>query len=380
MLIIIGSGLAGYMLAKEWRKLDSATPLTIITADDGAFYSKPLLSTALTQQKTPAQLVITDAQTLAQELNANIICQTSVTDIDPMGHTVTLNRQQLTYSRLVIACGAEVIVPPLTGDAIKAVQNVNNLSDYRHFREWLADKKHLAILGAGLVGCEFANDLVNAGYQVTVIAPDAYPLASVLPEPVGLVLQTFLAKQGVDWRLGALATAIHYRDRQIAVTLANNQEILADGVFSAVGLRPRIDLAKRAGIKTERGIVVNRWQRTNDPSIFALGDCAQVDGLVQMYVAPLLQSARALAKVLAGGNDPVHFPAMPIVVKTPALPLVFSSPPAGILGKWHIEGEDHHLRALFHDHDGQLRGFVLAGDKIRDKMPLAKQLPLVFTE
>lgn len=378
MLVIIGSGLAGYMLAKEWRKLDTQMPLVIITADDGAFYSKPLLSTALTQQKTPDQLRVSSAETMAQELNAKMYCQSVVTAIDPNRNTITFNQQILEFSQLVLACGAETITPLLTGDAAHELQTVNNLSDYRQFRQWLIGKKHLAILGAGLVGCEFANDLVNAGYAVTLIAPDAYPLMTALPEVVGRLLQDSLAKQSVNWRLGRSATAINYRDQHYGITLDNHQEILVDGVFSAVGLRPQIRLAQNTGIKVNRGIVVNRWQQTNFENIFALGDCAEVDGLVQMYVAPLLQSARALAKILAGGRDPVHFPVMPIVLKTPALPLVFMPAPAQVMGEWHIEGDGQHLRALFHDENGQLRGFALAGDKIRDKITLAKQLPLVL--
>lgn len=378
-LIIIGSGLAGYMLAKEWRKLDAVTPLTIITADDGAFYSKPLLSTALTQQKTPEQLVITSANIMAQELNAEIMCYSVVENIDISQNLLTLHNQpSLRFHSLVLACGAQVIRPLLSGDAVSAVQSVNNLTDYRQFREFLSNKQHIAILGAGLVGCEFANDLVNAGYHVSVIAPDAYPFAAVFPPAVGKLLQAKLSERGVNWYLNQFPQAVKTQNQQYVVALADNQEILVDGVFSAVGLRPNIDLARRAGLRVNRGVVVNRRLQTSCPSIFALGDCAEVDGQVQLYVAPLLQSARALAKILAGGLEPVDYPVMPIVVKTPVLPLVYFPAPAGVLGDWHIEGEDHHLRALFYDQAGQLRGFVLVGDKIRDKMPLAKQLPLVF--
>jgi rubredoxin---NAD+ reductase len=376
-LIIIGSGLAGYMLAKEWRKLDAQTPLIIVTADDGGFYSKPLLSTALTQHKAPEQLLVSAAKAMAEELNARMITHTQVTAIDPVALTITLNGlESLKFAKLVLACGAAPVAPPLTGAAAQIFQTVNSLCDYRRFREWLGARKHIVILGAGLVGCEFANDLLNAGFAVTVIAPDRYPLEATLPAAVGNVLQKQLAAAGLAWRLGECAVNMEPHDGGVCITLSSGQEIFADGVLSAIGLRPRLELARNAGITVNRGIVVDRWHRTNFPEIFALGDCAEVDGLVQMYVAPLLQSARALAKILAGGHEPVHFPVMPVVLKTPALPLVFYSPPPQIAGEWRLEGEGAHLRALFHDESGQLRGFALAGDKIRDKMPLAKQLLL----
>lgn len=380
MLVIIGSGLAGYMLAKEWRKLDANTPLTIVTADDGAFYSKPLLSTALTQQKNPEQLIITNANTLSQELNAKIICYTEVKSIDAVNQTIFLNQELIKFSRLVLACGAEVIFPKINGNAAKEMLSVNSLTDYRLFRKKIAGKKKLAILGTGLVGCEFANDLVNAGFEVMSISPDPYPLASVLPQEVGLQLQQFLAAKGVQWRLNNLVSELNYQNEEFIFTLSDGQELKTAGVLSAIGLRPKTELAKKAGLIVNRGIVVNRFLQTNFSNIFALGDCAEVNGLVQMYVAPLLQCARALARTLAGSGEPVHYPAMPIVVKTPAFPLVFSPCPAGITGTWQITGEGHHLQALFYDVDSKLRGFVLAGDKVRDKISLAKQLPLVFKE
>lgn len=374
MLVIIGCGLGGYMLAKEWRKLDTNTPLAMITMDDGGFYSKPLLSTALTQQKTPEQLVITTAENMAQELNAKIYVDATVTAIDLKTNTITMGQQSLIFSQLVLACGAQVIAPKLTGDAVADLIAVNTLSDYRGFRQWLENKKQIVILGSGLVGCEFANDLANAGYAVTIVSPDPHPLAAWIPAPIAQVLQQALGQCGISWRLGHAAVAINHRDQKIAVSLADGQEILADGVLSAIGLRPRIDLAKNAGVAVDRGITVDRRLQTNSPHVFALGDCAQVDGLVQMYVAPLLQSARVLAKILAGGAETINFPVMPVVLKTPALPLVFVPPLSDIAGTWSIVGEGHHLQALFHDRGGRLHGFVLAGDKVRDKMPLAKQL------
>lgn len=374
MLVIIGCGLAGYMLAKEWRKLDQQTPLLMITTDDGAFYSKPLLSNAFTQQKIPDQLMVSSAANMAQELNAKISCYANVTAIDPHNNTLTVDHQSFHFSRLVLACGAEVVAPKLSGDAVKEIISVNTLSDYRYFRQWLENKKHIAILGSGLVGCEFANDLANAGYTVTIIAPDPHPLAAWIPPELGQSLQQALTQCGIHWQLGHSATAVNYRQGQIAVSLSNGQEILAEGVLSAIGLRPRIHLAKSAGIHVHRGIVVNRQLQTNFSHIFALGDCAEIEGEVRMFVAPLLQSARVLAKILVDQKESVDFPVMPIVLKTPALPLVFVPVQNGVKGQWQIEGEGHHLRALFYDQKNDLRGFVLSGDKVRDRMSLAKQL------
>jgi len=321
--IIIGSGLGGYMLAKEWRKLDATTPLQIITADAGDFYSKPLLSTALTKGKTAQALAVNNAAAMAEQLNAKIHTFCRVTSIDAEKQTLSFIDQNnqtntLEFSRLVLATGANKIKTSLAGDAVDEIMSVNNLGHYAKFRDWLDNKKRIAILGAGLVGCEFTNDLINAGYQVDIIAPEQYPLASLVPESIGKNLITALTAKGVNWHLEKLATAIDKSNDGYNITLSDGNQVTADGVFSAIGLRPNVALAQLSNLKTQRGIVVDRYLRTSHKNIYALGDCAEVAGLVRQYVAPLLQCVRALAKILAGGSEPVCYPCMPVVIKSTA--------------------------------------------------------------
>lgn len=372
-LVIIGSGLAAIMLAKEWRKHDHSTPLLLLTADTGDYYSKPQLSTALAQQKTAETLVINDAASLAQQLQAEVKTNTCVTAIDPAKHTVHYNDTTVVYQQLVLAVGAEKITPAFDHDA--QVMSVNNLSDYRRFRQWLANKKQLAIVGAGLVGCEFANDLVNSGYQVTVLAMEQQPLAGLLPAPMAEHFTQALAAAGVNWCLGTTVERLSKQSNGYHLALANGHSVQADGVFAAIGLRPNLTLAKAAGLRVNHGIAVDRYCRTSAADIYALGDCAEVSGLVRQYVAPLLQAARALAKTLAGQPQPVHYPAMPVVVKTPAFPLVCQPVAAGKSGTWHYDGSGSNRRALCYAEDNSLLGFVLAGNTVREKMSLCKQLP-----
>ena len=373
-VVIIGSGLAGYMLAKEFRKLDTSTPLTIITASDGRFYSKPLLSTALTQGKTADALSPFDADAMSTQLNAEIRTDALVQSIDPDAQCIKVNDQAVSYSRLVLACGSRTIDAPLKGNAVSDIQSVNDLEAYGRFREWLHPKKRIALLGSGLVGCEFANDLRNGGYEVSIIAPDAYPLARLVPEAIGQVLQAALEKKGVTWHLGSLVTAVdHVSDSRYQVTLDDHAQLMADGVFSAIGLRAVSELAEQAGIQVNRGIVVDRELRTSREHIFALGDCAEVAGEVKQYVAPLLQCARTLAQVLAGNSQSVHYPTLPIVIKTPACPVVASPPPASVEGSWRYEGEGSNISALYYDAEDRLRGFALVGDKVKEKMQWVKE-------
>ena len=169
-VVIIGSGLAGYAVARELRKLNTEIPVIMLSADHGGFYSKPMLSNALATGKTPASILTSDAALMSSQLKITIRPFTRVNTIDQSGNSILLeNGENLSYSHLVLALGADPIRLLLSGGVVEEVLSVNDLDDYRRFREALKDKKEIAILGAGLIGCEFANDLAISGYQVHVI-------------------------------------------------------------------------------------------------------------------------------------------------------------------------------------------------------------------
>lgn len=373
-LIIIGSGLAGFTLAREWRKLDSTTPLRIFTTDDGGFYSKPMLSNAIASGKSAAQLATKTAMQMAQELNAEISTHTEISAIYPARHSITANGQEIAYSRLVLAQGAEPFRVPLQGDGADAVFSVNDLDDYTRFRAALENKKRVTILGAGLIGCEFANDLLAGGFSVDVIDPGAQPLAALLPAEIGLKLQGSLGQQGVNWRFGFKAEAVTRTGKALRLTLSDGSSLDADVVLSAIGLRPRTALAAAAGITINRGVVVDNQLKTSAPDIYAIGDCAEVQGRVLPYVMPLMQQARTLAKVLAGSEALLNYPVMPVVIKTPACPITVCPPPPGMEGEWKVESSPLGMRALFLGRTGKLHGFALTEQATAEKNTLAQQM------
>ena len=377
-VVIVGSGLAAYTLAKEWRKLAADSPLRIITADDGAFYSKPMLSNALAKGKTAETLATASAAQMAEQLNAVITPHTSVMAIDTTARAVLTAGETIPYDNLVLCTGAQQISPPLEGDGAHAVLSVNGLGDYAVFRNALATANRVAILGPGLIGCEFANDLVAAGKQVMVIGPDAAPLGRLMPAAAGLSLQLALEKAGVEWRLGVTAVRVQRRPAGFVITLADGAVVEADCVLSAIGLRPNLTLAKQAGLSTARGIVVDRQLQTSAAGVYALGDCAEIDELVMPFVMPIMHGARALAQTLAGRPAAVSYPAMPVVVKTPACPVVVSPPPRGAVGQWEITPMEGGVRALYRAADGRLLGMALTGHAAAERQQWSKDLPAVL--
>ncbi|MEI7841742.1 MAG: FAD-dependent oxidoreductase [Gallionellaceae bacterium] len=373
-IVIVGSGIAAYTVIRELRKINRDLPITLVSRDSGDSYSKPMLSNAFAQKKDISNLVQTSATGMAKQLDFNLLANTEVRAIDRERKQLDTASGVVEYEKLVLAVGADPIRIPLQGGAADAVLSVNNLTDYAVFREQLTNAKSVAIMGGGLIGCEFANDLATAGYAVTVIDPSAYPLASLMPEQAGKQLLAPLEKIGVTWHFGTSVQSMNKAGSGFTLTLANSTSLQADLVLSAVGLRPRIQLASNAGLAVNRGIVVDASLRTNDASIFALGDCAEIEGKVLPYILPIMNAARALAKVLNGEDAKVIFPAMPVVVKTPAHPVALSPVARDAVGIWQLLASGDGVKMGFFDQAQNMLGFALTGEFASERSEMAQKL------
>jgi len=388
-IVIIGAGLAGWTTVREFRKLDAATPVVLITADSGDFYAKPALSNAFAQKRTPAQLVTTPAAKMVETLQVTLMPYTRVTGIDTAAKTVRTDQGDAAWRSLVLATGAQPIQIPLQGDAANQVLSVNSLDDFAAFHARLTGAdgapvagRRVVIMGAGLIGCEFANDLAGAGCPVSVVDPAARPLAALLPEAASAQLRDALALLGVDWHFGTTVSAVQHDGPALRVTLADGRALEVDVVLSAIGLRADTALAQAAGLVCERGVVVDAQLRSSVPDVHALGDAAQyasglwseaplAGGRTLPYVMPIMNAARVLAARLAGQSASLAFPLMPVAIKTPALPLVVAPPAPACSGGWQAAepGEWHWLDAA-----AALRGFALAGAATARRVKVAAAL------
>lgn len=377
-VVIIGTGLAGYNLAREFRKLDSETPLLLMTADDGRSYSKPMLSTGFAKQKDADGLCMAEPGAMAEQLKAQICTHTRISGIDPGHKRLWVGEEAVEYRDLVLACGAQTVQVPIEGDAREWVFPINDLEDYARFRAAAAGKRRVLILGAGLIGCEFANDMALGGFECDVVAPCEHIMPTLLHPAAAAAVQAGLEALGVRFHLGPVLTRLHKAASGLEAHLSDGQVIACDLVVSAIGLRPRTELAAAAGLQTNRGVVVDRHLRTSHANIFALGDCAEVDGINLLYVMPLMTCARALAQTLAGNPTAVRYGPMPVTVKTPACPLVVSPVPMGLDGTWQVEGSGADLKVLCHGADGQLLGYALTGAAVMEKLALNRQLPALM--
>jgi len=375
-LVIVGTGLAGYNLAREFRKLDKSTPLVVVSRDHAGFYSKPMLSNALAGKKTAATLVMKAADKMREELDATLHAKVGLQSFDTAARRVVLsNGDTLAYRDLVLALGADPIRLPLQGDAPDDVMSVNDLDDYGRFADRLEGTDSVAILGGGLIGCEFANDLLHRGVKPTVVDLADRVLGRLLPPEASRWMQQRLEAAGVSFRLGASATRADRDSHGCTLSFADGSSLYADRVLSAIGLAPRIGLATDAGLKIARGIVTDRLLATSAPHVYAMGDCAEIAGLNLPFVMPLMHQARALAATLAGTPTPLHYPAMPVIVKTPACPTVVCPPLPGAEGAWTTEASEDACVARFQSPVGQLLGFALLGAATSQRQALVAQVP-----
>ena len=391
-IVVIGAGLAGWTTVREFRKLDTTTPVVLVTADSGDFYAKPSLSNAFAQKRLPEQLVSTPAAKMVETLNVTLMARTQVKALDAGSKTLELQGSEgastLVFSQLVLATGAQPIRAPMTGDAVDRVRVVNSLEDFAVFHAALqsadgddaAASKTIVLIGAGLIGCEFANDLLQAGHAVHVIDPSARPLAALLPEGASLELQKALGDLGAQWHFGTTVQAVNSAgSNAVQVTLSDGSTLQADAVLSAIGLRADTVLAAAAGLVCERGIVVDTYLQTSAPAIFALGDCAQYASAGQRtlpYVMPIMNAAKALAATLAGTPTALVFPLMPVSIKTPAWPIVVSAAHPALAGQWVAESEETSGVWRFMDGEGVQRGFVLTSKQTARRMELSKATTL----
>lgn len=378
-VVIVGAGMAGWALAERLREQDPRRTIRMITADSGDYYTKPRLSNAFGRETALDELVEEDGQRRAARLGIELMPFLRVLGIDRDRQRVITARGGIPYGQLVLATGARPRRIDFPGDA-PAPLSVNTLDDYGLLREALeapgkapADTP-VAIIGAGLVGCELADDLARGGFPVTLIECAEQPLAGLLPASVSEDLAAALANNGVAMRMGTNVTRLRKGAHDTALELLDGEPVQAAVVLSALGLEGQNDIARAAGLDCGLGIRVNARLTTSDAAIFALGDGCEFGGRLRPYVETLRDQAAALARILSG--DPTEYVPGPgtVQVKTASLPLNVCPPRDVARGAWVETGSSPSGRQLEFHADGVLAGFVVSGALARRAADLEARL------
>lgn len=343
-VVIVGAGIAGWSVAQALRALDGALPITVVTACGGDRYSKPQLSLATSRGETREQLVTERGVDAAQRLGVRLLAHTQATGLSPRFHQLRTTCGTLTYTQLVLAQGARCVLPDTLPPQL--CWRVNDLASWAGVRRALeGGPKRVAIIGAGLVGTELAEDFSRAGHAVTVLDVNERPLASFLPEYAARRLISNWAQLGIRFLPARTVTSITLAadgsPGERVISTQGNETLRADLVLSAVGLKTDARLAVGANLRFERGIVVDpHTLQTSEPDVYALGDCVSILGQPSRFIEPIGAQAEALAHALLGRVHPGYACNPPVLrVKTPSLPIVLHGAPHADL-KWEVVEED----------------------------------------
>ncbi|MDN7130935.1 FAD-dependent oxidoreductase [Halomonas sp. MC140] len=361
-ILIVGAGLAGWSIVEAVRELDTEVPITLVTACRGDRYHKPELSVALSRGQTPDQLVREKGVEAAQRLGVRLMADTFVVGGNAEQHQLRTTRGTLPYTQLILAQGARPALP----DSLPAdvCWRVNDLMGWSGLQSKLADgTQRVVLVGAGMVGCELAEDMAKAGHQVTLLSRSSYPLATLLPEAAGHRLLKSFEALGVAYR-GSVSvesvevTAIGER----RLHLNNGDIVIADHVVAATGLATDTRLARLAGLDFERGILVDaETLQTSKESIYALGDCASFGGIPCRFIEPLPAQAEAIARNILGHDiSPYRHKAPIIRLKTRNLPIELHGTPDRNIS-WQIDHDDNGILIMSQFRNGQRLAHLTVG-------------------
>ncbi|MGF1843716.1 NADH:flavorubredoxin reductase NorW [Vibrio clamense] len=374
-ITIIGSGFAAYQLVKSIRRQDNSASIRVITADDGHDYNKPDLSHVFSKQQQVSDVITLKSEAFAQQYHVELLTNHQVTSVDAEAQTVTSNEKTYSYSSLVFATGATPFVPPFAGSADNRIMTLNSLKEFERYQTGISTSKHMLLIGGGLIGVELALDLANSGKKVTLVEPNTTLMQNLLPEYVADKLTQALKRNQIVVHTEVTVTELNEREEIITAQLNDGSKVEADSVMVCAGLTPNVALAEKSGLAVNRGICVNTQLQTSQPNIYALGDCAELDGQVRAYLQPTLMSATALAKTLLGSPSAVNLPSMMIKVKTPSYPIQV----AGItdskqVTRWNMDIDATGIIAKAFDEKETLIGFVVTEQKVTQAFTLLRAL------
>ncbi|BBP43760.1 FAD-dependent oxidoreductase [Thiosulfativibrio zosterae] len=374
-VLIIGSGYAGWQTAEAIRKASPDSVITLLTADDGTVYPKPALSMALSQNRTPDDLPEATANEKANELGIGVKTRTKVMSINTQRKKVTTTTGSFSYAKLVLATGAKALSPKIAGDAAHEMMTVNDLNAYKKFYKLLLDKPKVTLIGGGLIATELAEDLRSFGVEVDMIVRGAHLMSQIMPEMISRNLAEKLKSRGVNLIFNSEVIEMNASEKGGYQLKTDQGEVLESGlVLAAIGLAPNIELAKKAKLKTNLGICINAYCQTSDPDVYAVGDCAETDGVVQAYLEPIRRQVKVLASHIAGDNSS-QFNIIPTLIKTktPSLAIMLSPPLKATHGQWEMNMQAGDNQRLFYTQGTEVTGFALSGDLVSTANALYKE-------
>jgi len=274
--VIVGSGVAGIAAIEAIRSIDAVGEVTLIGDDPYGFYSRPGLAYYLTGELHDKALFPRSAEDL-RKLNFRYV-RGKVSNISRAEHLLELNDQStVSYDRLLIAVGAQAMPLDVPGAELEGVLKLDHMSDAKLILKQARRGKTAVVVGGGITALELVEGLLSRGMKVHYLLRGDRYWSNVLDEQESRIVEHRLGEEGVTLHYHAEIMALNGLNGSVdGVRLQNGQTLKCNLVAYAIGIRPRLELAKKSDLAIDRGILVNEYLQTNDPHIYAAGDVAQV--------------------------------------------------------------------------------------------------------
>jgi NAD(P)H-nitrite reductase large subunit len=308
--LLVGSGIASLAAAEALRQRDRAAAITMVSEEAHNFYSRPGLAYLLRGDLPEKQLYVRSRQDL-RALGVRRIHARAQQLLCDRRLVVLADGHRLPYDRLLLATGALAVPPPFPGGDLAGVVKLDGLDDARRILKLAGKGRPAVVVGGGITALELAEGLAARGMQVHYFLRGKRYWADVLDETESHIVQKRLQQEGITLHMQTQVKQAHgNRGRLTAVETQAGKHFPCNVLAVAIGVRPRVDLARQAGLKIDRGIVVNQLLQTSQPNVFAAGDCAQVvdpqtgQATLDVLWSTALAQGRIAGANLAGAGQP----------------------------------------------------------------------------
>ena len=271
-IVIVGGGAAGFSAAQKLRQEQYQGSIVMLSNDDASPVDRPNLSKDYLAGKAPEDWIPLRSVSFYSKNGIDLRLNANVTGIDARSREVVLiDGSKVPYDRLLLATGAEPVRLTIPGNNLVHVRMLRSLADCRAVIELAKTARRAVVMGASFIGLEVAAALRARGIEVHVVAPDKRPMERILGPQMGDFVRSLHEEHGVVFHLEETASAIEGKQ----VKLKGGGTLEADFVVAGIGVRPRVEIAERAGLTMDRGVVVNAYLETSVPGVFAAGDIAR---------------------------------------------------------------------------------------------------------
>lgn len=312
IFVILGNGIAGLNAAKSIRDRNQTCSIIMVSEEDALTYNRPMLTKSLLANYEKDQIFV-ERIDWYESNNIKTKLGQKITALDPKNKKITLSGGEvLVYDKCIYALGSHSFIPPIPGADKQGVIAIRNISDTNKIRQNLSQVKNIVIIGGGVLGLETAWELSKTDCKITILELAPKLMSRQLDDMASDLMKESIENVGIDVKLGVQISEIEGENQVTGVRLGNNELVPADFIIFSSGVRPNIDVAEKAGLSIERGILVNKKMETSIQDIYSCGDCAIHNG-INYAIWPEALEMGTIAGANATGDSLEYEPVLPAI-------------------------------------------------------------------